>query len=120
MKVRIGVGLGVDPGDDSAGLAGLVDDLDELGFDSIWLPEVLTAPTLDPLVALAFAAAHNPQLKLGTTMLLPGRNLVRLAKAAGHPRRAVGRSAPRHLRAGSSPPAPKSERPGCRRPTKGP
>jgi probable F420-dependent oxidoreductase len=79
MKVRIGVGLGVDPGDDAAGLAGLVDDLDELGFDSIWLPEVLTAPTVDPLVALAFAAAHNPHLKLGTTMLLPGRNLVRLA-----------------------------------------
>ena len=41
---------------------------------------MLTAPTLDPLAALAFAAAHNPRLKLGTTMLLPGRNVVRLAK----------------------------------------
>ena len=41
---------------------------------------MLTAPTLDPLGGLAFAAAHNPHLKLGTTMLLPGRNLVRLAK----------------------------------------
>ena len=58
----------------------LVDDLDDLGFDSVWLPEVLTAPTLDPLVGLSFAAAHNPRLKLGTTMLLPGRNPVRLAK----------------------------------------
>ncbi len=58
----------------------LVDDLDELGFDSLWLPEVLTAPTLDPLVALGFAAAHNRHLKLGTTLLLPGRNLMRLAK----------------------------------------
>ena len=65
---------------DPAGLAHLVDDLDELGFDSLWLPEVLTVPTLDPLAALAFAAAHNPRLKLGTTMLLPGRNVVRLAK----------------------------------------
>jgi len=79
VKVRIGVGMGA-LGGDPAELCGLVDDLDELGFDSIWLPEVLTAPTLDPLAALAFAAAHNPRLKLGTTMLLPGRNVVRVAK----------------------------------------
>jgi probable F420-dependent oxidoreductase len=80
VKVRIGVGLGAAPTGDAGGFAALVDDLDGLGFDSIWLPEVLTAPTLDPLTALAFAAAHNAHLKLGTTMLLPGRNLVRLAK----------------------------------------
>jgi len=79
VKVRIGVGMGPLTGDPS-GLADLVDDLEELGFDSLWLPEVLTAPTLDPLVALAFAAAHNPRLKLGTTLLLPGRNVVRVAK----------------------------------------
>jgi len=79
VKVRIGLGAGTAPIDGPA-LARLVDDLDELGFDSIWLPEVLTAPTLDPLSGLAFAAAHNPRLKLGTTMLLPGRNVVRLAK----------------------------------------
>ncbi len=79
MKVRIGVGMGPLDGD-PAGLGRLVDDLAELEFDSLWLPEVLTAPTLDPLAALAYAAAHNPRLKLGTTMLLPGRNVVRLAK----------------------------------------
>jgi probable F420-dependent oxidoreductase len=79
VKVRIGVGTGALDGDPS-GLAALVDDLDDLGFDSIWMPEVLTAPTLDPLAALAFAAAHNPRLKLGTTMLLPGRNVLRVAK----------------------------------------
>jgi probable F420-dependent oxidoreductase len=82
MKVRIGVGVGVGPAPTGgpAAFGRLIDDLDELGFDSIWLPEVLTAPTLDPLTGLAFAAAHNSHLKLGTTMLLPGRNLVRLAK----------------------------------------
>jgi probable F420-dependent oxidoreductase len=80
MKVRIGVGMGPPPGGEAAGFARLVDDIDQLGFDSIWLPEVLTAPLLDPLVGLAFAAAHNGHLKLGTTMLLPGRNLVRVAK----------------------------------------
>ena len=79
MKVRIGVGMGALSGN-QAELCGLVDDLDELGFDSLWLPEVLTAPTLEPLTALAYAAAHNPRLKLGTTLLLPGRNLVRVAK----------------------------------------
>ena len=79
MKVRIGVGMGPLDGD-PVGLGRLVDDLDELGFDSLWLPEVLSAPTLDPLAALSFAAAHNGHLKLGTTMLLPGRNVVRLAK----------------------------------------
>jgi len=80
MKVRIGVGMGAASGGSVDSFARLIDDLDALGFDSLWLPEVLTAPTLDPLVGLAFAAAHNPHLKLGTTMLLPGRNPVRLAK----------------------------------------
>ena len=54
--------------------------LDELGFDSLWLSEVLTGPVLDPVVGLAWAAASNPRLKVGTTMLLPGRNVLRLAK----------------------------------------
>jgi probable F420-dependent oxidoreductase len=80
MKVRVGVSLGAPALPDQQGFAHLVDDIDELGFDSIWLPEVLTTPTIEPLTALAFAAAHNPRLKLGTTMVLPGRNPVRLAK----------------------------------------
>jgi probable F420-dependent oxidoreductase len=79
VKVRIGVGVGPLDGD-PAGLGDLVDHLDGLGFDSLWLPEVLSAPTLDPIAALAHVAAHNSHLKLGTTMLLPGRNVVRLAK----------------------------------------
>jgi probable F420-dependent oxidoreductase len=80
MKVRIGISMGVAPMGEPAGFARLVDDIDELGFDSLWLPEVLTAPTLDPLTGMSFAAAHNSHLKVGTTMLLPGRNLMRLAK----------------------------------------
>jgi probable F420-dependent oxidoreductase len=80
MKVRIGVGMGVASGGSASSFARIIDDLDDLGFDSVWLPEILTAPTLDPLVGLAFAAANHPRLKLGTTMLLPGRNPVRLAK----------------------------------------
>jgi probable F420-dependent oxidoreductase len=79
MKIRIGVGAGgasVTP----TALAELVRGLDELGFDSLWLSEVLTAPGVDPVVGLSWAGASNPRLKLGTTMLLPGRNVLRLAK----------------------------------------
>jgi probable F420-dependent oxidoreductase len=84
--------MGTAPLGDGAGFGHLVDDIDDLGFDSIWLPEILTAPTLDPLTGLAFAAAHNPHLKLGTTVLLPGTNLVRLAKQlAGLDRLSGGR-----------------------------
>src|SRR5258705_9318707 len=79
MKIRIGVGAAgasTTPG----ALAELVAAVDTLGFDSLWLSEVLTGPVLDPMVGLAWAAANNPRLKLGTTMLLPGRNVLRLAK----------------------------------------
>jgi probable F420-dependent oxidoreductase len=79
MKIRIGVGTAVAAASPEA-LGEIVDGLDELGFDSLWLSEVLTGPVLDPAVGLAWAAARNPRVKLGTTMLLPGRNVVRLAK----------------------------------------
>ena len=79
MKIRIGVGAAGASSTPDA-LAELVTGLDQLGFDSLWLSEVLTAPVLDPVVGLAWAAASNPRVKLGTTMLLPGRNVLRLAK----------------------------------------
>jgi probable F420-dependent oxidoreductase len=79
MKIRIGVGAAGASSTPEA-LAELVTGIDELGFDSLWLSEVLTGPVLDPVVGLAWAAASNPRLKVGTTMLLPGRNVLRLAK----------------------------------------
>ena len=57
-----------------------MDDLDRLGFDSIWLPETFLGPTFDPLVGLAYSARCQ-RLKLGTHLILPGRNVVRLGKA---------------------------------------
>ncbi|HUM17075.1 MAG TPA: LLM class flavin-dependent oxidoreductase [Candidatus Nitrosotalea sp.] len=79
MKIRIGVGTGgAFPATEA--LVDLVMGLDEFGFDSLWLSEVLTGPVLDPMVGLAWAAARNPRLKIGTTALLPGRNVLRLAK----------------------------------------
>ena len=79
MKVRIGVGIS---GSQLTlpQMVRLVDDLEELGFDSLWLSEVLTTSVIDPLVGMSWAAGRKSKLKLGTTMLLPGRNPVRLAK----------------------------------------
>lgn len=82
MKVRIGFGLGTRTG--GAGgdrLLGIVDDLERLGFDSLWLSERVSGEIPDPLVALAVAAGRTRHLKLGTSVLvLPGRNPVLLAK----------------------------------------
>src|SRR2546425_4053835 len=79
MKIRIGIGVAAAASRPET-LAEIVAGIDELGFDSLWLSEVLTGPVLDPVVGLAWAAAGNPRLKVGTTMLLPGRNVLRLAK----------------------------------------
>jgi probable F420-dependent oxidoreductase len=80
MKIRIGIGAGGgDLGPEAmVALAGAVSDF---GFDSLWLSEVLSRPGPDPLVGLAWASGACPRLKIGTTMLLPGRNLIWLAKA---------------------------------------
>src|SRR5499425_2570330 len=79
MKIRIGVGAAGAAANPDA-LAELVESIDEFAFDSLWLSEVLTGPVIDPVVGLAWAGATHPRVKLGTTMLLPGRNVVRLAK----------------------------------------
>src|SRR5438552_8825064 len=79
MKIRIGIGVAAAASRPET-LAEIVTGIDTLGFDSLWLSEVLTGPVLDPVVGLAWAAAGNPRLKVGTTMLLPGRNVLRLAK----------------------------------------
>jgi probable F420-dependent oxidoreductase len=82
MKIRIGYGLG------TQGLTGggerfatLVDNLEGLKFDSLWLSERITGATVDPIVGMAFAAGRTTKLKFGTSvMVLPGRNPAVLAK----------------------------------------
>src|SRR4029453_13883222 len=61
----------------------LVTGLDDMGFDSLWLSEVLTGQVFDPVVGLAGGAASNPRLKVGTATLRRGRNVPRLAKRLG-------------------------------------
>ena len=83
MKVRIGFGLGVnDLLGSTASFGMVVDLLEHLEFDSLWLSERVAGPILDPMTGLAFAAGRTERLKLGTSLLvLPGRNPVLLAKA---------------------------------------
>ena len=80
MKIRIGISAG---GEDIGpeAMVALAQGITGTGIDSLWLPEILTRPRPDPLVGLAWVAGACPGLKIGTTMLLPGRNLVWLAKA---------------------------------------
>jgi len=80
VKVRIGISAGGESLGPEAMVA-LAEGITDTGFDSLWLPEVLSRPGPDPLVGLAWASGARPRLKIGTTMLLPGRNLVWLAKA---------------------------------------
>lgn len=81
MKVRIGYGFGAQRGFTADGFAAMVDALDALGFDSLWLSERITADAPDPIIGLAVAAGRSKRLKLGTSVqVLPGRNPAVLAK----------------------------------------
>ena len=79
MKVRIGIGA-TGQGLSSQELEAMCVSLIEHGFDSIWVSEVLSQPGMDPLVSLGWLAGRLPKLKIGTTFLVPGRNLLRLAR----------------------------------------
>ncbi len=81
MKVRIGYGLGVQGLRRDGTFGELVDTLETLRFDSLWLSERLTGDAPDPLVGLSFAAGRTKKLKLGTSVqVLPGRNPALVAK----------------------------------------
>ena len=81
MKVRIGVGLGTRTQLHGPGFGPVVDAVERLGFDSLWLSERISAETPDPVVAMSYAAGRTERLKFGMSVLvLPGRNPVVLAK----------------------------------------
>ncbi len=81
-KVRIGFGLGTSSSLHDKRFGHVVDELERLGFDSLWVSERIRSTAPDPLVAMAFAAGRTTTLKFGmSVMVLPGRNPVVLAKA---------------------------------------
>lgn len=81
MKVRIGYGLGAQRGLTGARFNELVDALEALRFDSLWLSERVSGEAPDPIIGLSVAAGRTTRLKLGTSVqVLPGRNPALLAK----------------------------------------
>lgn len=82
MKVRFGFTIGPEVSPDDLGP--IVDDLERLRFDSLWIPEAMLQPTMDPVVGLSFAAARTERLKLGSHLILPGRHPVHLARQLAH------------------------------------
>lgn len=81
MKVRIGFGLGAHRGLTRERFNQVVDTLEALRFDSLWLSERVSGDAPDPIIGLAVAAGRTKKLKLGTSVqVLPGRNPALLAK----------------------------------------
>jgi probable F420-dependent oxidoreductase len=81
VKVRIGYGFGVRTTLNDASFGTVVDALERLRFDSLWLSERIGGAAPDPLVGMAYAAGRTQRLKFGmSVMVLPGRNPVVLAK----------------------------------------
>jgi probable F420-dependent oxidoreductase len=79
MKVRIGISLGPAGTPDQFG--GAVDLLEQAGVDSLWLPENVYSPLVEPFTGMAFALARTRRLKAGTGIsVLPGRHPVLVAK----------------------------------------
>jgi probable F420-dependent oxidoreductase len=79
MKVRIGVSLG--PAGTPAQFADAVDLLEQAGVDSLWLPESVYSPLVEPFTGMAFALSRTRRLKAGSGVsVLPGRHPVLVAK----------------------------------------
>ena len=78
MKVRIGISLGAaEPAD----FAAAVDLLEASRVDSLWLPETVYTPAVEPFTGIAFALARTMRLKAGSGIsVLPGRHPVLVAK----------------------------------------
>jgi probable F420-dependent oxidoreductase len=80
-RVRIGYALGTRTRLNDHRFGVVVDALEGLGYDSLWLSERIGGAAPDPLVGMAFAAGRTKRLKFGmSVMVLPGRNPIVLAK----------------------------------------
>ena len=62
MKVRIGFGFGVRTRVIEHSYPQVVDALEDLGYDSLWLSERVGGDAPDPTVAMAYAAARTTRL----------------------------------------------------------
>lgn len=72
MKVRFAFSAGATAG--SGDLAALVDGTEAAGFDSLWFSDLTVLGEVDPLLAVAFAAARSRRLHLGVNLVPFGRH----------------------------------------------
>ena len=98
--VRIGYAFGTRTRLNDDGFATVVDALERLGFDSLWLSERIGGEAPDPLVGMAFAAGRTTQVEVrderdGAARSQPDR----ARQGAGHARPAVERPPAAGLRA---------------------
>ncbi len=89
MKVRVAVASNNTPADRD-GLVHFIDGLEARRFDTVWLSDTPMTPAVEPLLALAIASGRTERLKLGTNVVVPGRNPLHLAKELAHLDRLTG------------------------------
>jgi len=89
MKIRIAVAATNTPADADA-LVDLVEGLEKRRFDTLWLSDTPMTAGVEPLTALAVASGYTERLKLGTNVVIPGRNPLLLAKQLAHLDRLTG------------------------------
>lgn len=83
MSLRAGIGFGSATGIDLAPepFFALIETIERLGYDSLWLSDSATLGGPAPLPTLAAVAVRTSSMKLGTNVLVaPPRNPVLLAK----------------------------------------
>jgi len=83
VKIRIAVATSNTPVDPDE-FARFIDGLEARRFDTVWLSDTPMAPVIEPKLALAAAGARTTRLKLGTNVVVAGRNPLLLAKELAH------------------------------------
>ena len=83
VKIRIAVATNNTPADPDE-FAQFIDGLEARRFDTVWLSDTPMSPVIEPKLALAVASARTCRLKLGTNVVVAGRNPLLLAKELAH------------------------------------
>jgi len=89
MKIRFAI-AGRNQAADRDDFLHFVDGLETRGFDGLWLSDTPLTTSVEPLMALALAGGRTERLKLGTNVVVPGRNPLLLAKELAHLDRLTG------------------------------
>ena len=83
VKIRIALATSNTPADPHE-FGRFIDGLEARRFDTVWLSDTPMAPVIEPRLALAMAGARTSRLKLGTNVVVAGRNPMLLAKELAH------------------------------------